>query len=81
MNCNILQPKFFRDFVTYCLYIFCGHTIHRDDGTVRNFLDYANMEHEGGEFNVNQIEDVRRLWKLCKVFLLTIPYWMCYSQV
>ncbi|KAF6022250.1 SLC15A4 [Bugula neritina] len=53
----------------------------QDDGTVHNFLDYANMEHEGGKFNVNQIEDVRRLWKLCKVFLLTIPYWMCYSQM
>ena len=46
-----------------------------------HFLDYANMEHDGGKFNVNQIYDVKRLWVICKVFLLTIPYWICYSQV
>ncbi|XP_067928098.1 solute carrier family 15 member 4-like [Watersipora subatra] len=46
-----------------------------------HFLDYANMEYEGGEFNVNQITDVRQLGKVFLVFLLTVPYWICYSQM
>ncbi|XP_067928099.1 solute carrier family 15 member 4-like [Watersipora subatra] len=49
--------------------------------TVYNFLDHANMEYEGGEFNIHQINDVKTLWKICKVFLLMVPYWICYSQM
>ncbi|XP_067933359.1 solute carrier family 15 member 4-like [Watersipora subatra] len=49
--------------------------------TVYNFLDHANKEHEGGKFNIHEINDVRKLGRICKVFLLLIPYQICYSQM
>jgi len=54
--------------------------VYRSYESSLSYIDYADMDN-GGDFSAGFVEDIKNIGRMCRVFLLMIPYWMCYSQV
>lgn len=61
----------------------CNYTVnhYRREGPPNLSLIDLAKDRFGGKFASDQVDDVKKLWRICKVFCLLIPYWICYSQV